>query len=135
VTVVVEGMERSGSLITAEFARDLGRDVGAVPGQVTSPLAAGPNALIADGAHLIRRAEDVLDLACGVGQWERRRPAEESVPLHLRSLHAAVAQGAETAESLTAHGFSVTAALSGLAELELRGFVRRAIGGRYEVTL
>jgi DNA processing protein len=135
VTVIVEGMERSGSLITAEFARDLGRDVGAVPGQVTSPLAAGPNGLIADGAHLIRAAEDVLDLACGVGQWQRRRPAEESVPLHLRPLHAAVAQGAATAESLTTHGFSVTAALAGLAELELRGFVRRAIGGRYVVTL
>jgi DNA processing protein len=135
VTVVVEGMERSGSLITAEFARDMGRDVGAVPGQITSPLAAGPNALIADGAHVIRNAEDVLDLACGVGQWQRRRPAEESVPRHLRALHLAVAAGAATPESLRAHGFPITAALSGLAELELLGFVRRAIGGRYVVTL
>jgi DNA processing protein len=135
VTVVVEGMERSGSLITADFARDLGRDVGAVPGQVTSPLAAGPNALIADGAHVIRGPEDALDLACGVGEWQRRRPADAVVPSHLRALHAAVAQGAATPEGLGRHGFSITAALAGLAELELLGFVRRAIGGRYVVTL
>jgi DNA processing protein len=135
LTIVVEGMERSGSLITAEFARDLGRDVGAVPGNVTSPLSAGPNALIADGAHVICRPEDALDLACGVGEWQRRRPAEAAVPGHLRALHAAVSEGAATPEALRAHGFSITAALAGLAELELLGFVRRAVGGRYMVTL
>jgi DNA processing protein len=135
LTIVVEAMERSGSLITAEFARDIGRDVGAVPGPVTSPLSTGPNALIADGAHVIRGPEDALDLACGVGEWQRRRPAEAAVPEHLRSLHGAVAEGADTPEALGDHGFSVTAALAGLAELELLGFVRRALGGRYVVTL
>src|SRR3954452_19185036 len=74
VTVIVEERERSGSLITAELARDLGRDVGAVPGRWTSPLAAGTNALLSDGAAVVRGAEDALDLACGVGAWcERAR--------------------------------------------------------------
>ncbi len=134
LTVVVEGMERSGSLITAEFARDLGRDVGAVPGQVTSPLARGPNGLLADGAHVIRGPEDALDLACGVGEWQRR-PARELVPAHLRALHAAVATGSDTPEALLAHGFSMATALAGLAELEALGHLRRAIAGRYVVAL
>jgi DNA processing protein len=135
VTVVVEAMERSGSLITAEFARDLGRDVGAVPGHVTSPLARGPNALLSDGAHVIRHAEDALDLACGVGAWERRRTVGSGVPDHLAPLFQAVAEGAQTPESLVERGVPVTVALAGLAELELGGHLRRAIGGRYEVVL
>ena len=56
MTVVVEARERSGSLITAEMAESLNRDVGAVPGLVGSSPAAGTNGLIRDGAHLIRSA-------------------------------------------------------------------------------
>jgi DNA processing protein len=134
VTVVVEGVERSGSLITAEFARDLGRDVAAVPGPVTSPTACGPNALLADGAHVVRDAGDALDLACGVGQWRRRAPVA-AVPEHLRSLHAAVGRGAGTPDALSADGFATAGTLSGLSELELLGLVRRTPGGRYEVAL
>jgi DNA processing protein len=135
VTVVVEATERSGSLITAELARDMGREVGAVPGPITAPLSEGPNALLADGAHVIRSPEDALDLACGVGQWSHRRPSRATVPDHLRALHAAVASGAGTPDALARAGFSISAALAGLAELELLGHVRRRIGGRYEVTL
>lgn len=135
LTVVVEGMERSGSLITAEFARDIGRDVGAVPGRVTSPLARGPNGLIADGAHVIRGPEDALDLACGVGEWQRRAAMAAPVPEHLRALYSAVAEGADTAEALGARGFAVAAALAGLSELEAAGHLRRGSGGRYVVTL
>jgi DNA processing protein len=134
LTVVVEGAERSGSLITSEFAHELGREVGAVPGQVTSPLSRGPNALLADGAHVIRGPEDALDLACGVGEW-RQRCAVPPVPERLRALHAAVAAGAQTPELLTRRGFSAAAAFSGLAELEQLGQVRRVPGGRYVATL
>jgi len=135
LTVVVEGRERSGSLITADFARDLGRDVGAVPGAVTSPLARGPNALLADGAHVIRGAEDALDLACGVGGWQRRGPGPGAVPERLRALHAAVASGLDTPDRLAGAGVPVSAALAGLTELELLGHVRRLPGGGYVVAL
>jgi DNA processing protein len=136
LTVVVEAMERSGSLITAEFARDLGKDVGAIPGQITSPLARGPNALLLDGAHVIRNAEDALDLACGVGAWQRRQPAAgHGLPDHLRALHTAVAAGAQTADEIIDAGVPVVTALAGLAELELLGHVRRLPGGRYVPTL
>jgi DNA processing protein len=66
VTIVVEAAERSGSLITAELALDLGRDVGAVPGPVLSWRSRGTNALLRDGATLIRNAHDALDLVLGV---------------------------------------------------------------------
>jgi len=61
VTIVVEAAERSGSLITADLAAELGRDIGAVPGPIGSRLSAGPNDLLAGGACLIRGAQDVLD--------------------------------------------------------------------------
>ena len=62
MTVVVEAAERSGSLLTAEIAANLGREVGAVPGPVSSRTSAGPNDLLADGASLIRNADDVLNV-------------------------------------------------------------------------
>jgi DNA processing protein len=58
--VVVEGAEGSGSMISADHALDLGRPVFAVPGPVTSPLAAAPLELIRDGATPIRHVDDLL---------------------------------------------------------------------------
>jgi DNA processing protein len=58
-TVVVEAAERSGSLITAQMARKLGRELGAVPGPITSRVSAGPNQLLVEGARVIRSAEDL----------------------------------------------------------------------------
>jgi DNA processing protein len=130
LTVVVEARERSGSLITAELARDIGRDVAAVPGRISSPLAAGTNALLMDGAAMVRGPEDALDLACGVGAWHER-DRREQVPGHLRPLMTAVAEGHETLDALAAAGVGVGEAMAGLAELEMLGHVRRALGGRY----
>jgi DNA processing protein len=134
LTIVVEGGERSGSLITAGLARDLGRGVAAVPGRVTSPLAAGPNALLFDGADLVRDAQDVLDLLFGVGgriAGPARDPSR--LPPERRALLDAVAAGADTDAQLAADGHDPVAVLEGLAELELLGFLRRDAGGRYEV--
>ena len=60
-TLVVQAAERSGSLITAHQALELGRDVYAVPGSIFDPLADGPNRLIADGATPALRPEDILE--------------------------------------------------------------------------
>lgn len=131
-TVVVEATERSGSLITAELARDLGREVGAVPGQVSSPLAAGSNALLADGALLVRGAQDVLDALFGAGvrtAVPRSRTAALDPPL--RVVLEAVAAGRDSVAALAAAGLGAEAAMRSLAELELLGHLRRAAGGRY----
>jgi DNA processing protein len=58
--VVVEAGERSGALITAGFAADLGREVFAVPGPVTAETSRGPHRLIAEGAKLVRDWTDVV---------------------------------------------------------------------------
>jgi DNA processing protein len=60
MTVVVEAAARSGSLVTARIACDLGREVGAVPGPITSRVSAGANDLIAEGAYPIRDLDDIL---------------------------------------------------------------------------
>ena len=73
-TVVVEAQERSGSLITAEIAADLGRHIGAVPGPVTGPRSAGTNALLHDGAAVVRDVRDALDLTAIDVPVSFRRP-------------------------------------------------------------
>ena len=60
-TVVVEARERSGALITADFALEEGREVFAVPGEITSTLSAGSNALLRLGATPLTCAQDVLE--------------------------------------------------------------------------
>lgn len=60
-TFIVEAKERSGSLITANFAVQEGREVFALPGNIFKSEAAGTNALIQQGAKLVRKAEDILE--------------------------------------------------------------------------
>lgn len=66
MTAVVEAAERSGALVTAEQAADLGHIVGAVPGPITSRSSVGTNALLASGAFVIRGAQDVIEALDGI---------------------------------------------------------------------
>ena len=134
-TIVVEAAERSGSLITAEFAQDLGRAVAAVPGPVTGRMSAGTNALLRDGAELVRDAQDVLDAVFGPGVHAARiGPDPATLAPGLRELLGRLGGGPATPSALLEAGDDVDAVLAGLAELELRGFVRRSVGGAYVAT-
>ena len=133
VTVVVEATERSGSLTTADLAAELGRSVAAVPGRTTCATAAGPNALIRDGAVLARNVQDVLDELAGVtgAAYEvEHRAARLDEPL--KQMLEAVGAGHSTLPMLVGCGFGARAVLAGLGELEARGLVKRGFGGRYE---
>ena len=137
MTVVVEARERSGSLITAEMAHDLNREVGAVPGPVGSSPAAGPNALIHDGAHLIRSGQDVLDalLGPGVGGGQRRAERGPALEPELARVLDLVERGSGSADSLaTASALDPGPLATALVRLELSGYVRCNGDGRYERT-
>jgi DNA processing protein len=60
LVIVVEAREKSGSLITADFALEQGRDIYAVPGRINDPMSAGCNRLIAQGAGIITSVDDFL---------------------------------------------------------------------------
>jgi DNA processing protein len=99
MTVVVEAAERSGSLLTADLAADLGRDVGAVPGPVNSRASAGTNDLLAGGACLIREGQDVLDAMLGAGAREARRRGPQLTRAQ-REVLAALGDGAQSVEEI-----------------------------------
>jgi DNA processing protein len=132
--VVVEGAARSGTRITAEHALDLGLDVFAVPGSVTSPLAETPLQMIRDGATMIRGADDLLrDL--GIDPQGVPDPAAlPGLPSPQRAVLGALAAPMLPDAAALAAGLTVPDAISALVDLELRGLVR-GVGGRYERTL
>lgn len=128
--VVVEGAERSGTLSSARYALEIGREVFAVPGAVTTPTSVTPNALIRDGATLIRGADDLLtDLGLEGAGGQRVLPVD--LTLAERAALDAVAGPVlpdRVAEELRV---SVPDALGLLMRLEMRGLVR-SVGGRFE---
>ena len=132
-TIVVEAAERSGSLITAELALELGRDVAAVPGPVPSWRSRGTNALLRDGATLIRDVRDALELVLGIegAAAALERAAAETIPPpttlapELRALLAAVEDGRDSIASLASDAAGAAIVRAGLTELELLGLVRR----------
>ena len=138
LTVVVEAADPSGSLITTDFARDLGRSVAAVPGRVTSRVAQGTNGLLRDGAVPITGAEDVLDELFGAGM--RSLPTREAA--HSEPDDPRLARVLEAAERLGSVGAIATAVKlesgetrAALGRLEAEGWlVRRDLGG-WERTL
>lgn len=126
-TVVVEARERSGALITADLALDEGRDVLAVPGEITSALSHGTNALLRLGATPVTCAGDVLEVL-GVSPPE---PSANLTPVEPRvaAVHAAVIDAPASVDQLvrrTGLGAGHVAAV--LAELELLGLVVQADG-------
>ncbi len=135
MTVVVEAAERSGSLITTDLAADLGRDLGAVPGPISSRVSAGPNALLAGGACVVRSAQDVLDAMLGPGQSRAERVGPPVDPVATRAL-AAVELGNATCDDVAAAiDVSGAVAAGALADLEAHGYLTCSLLGTYSRTM
>ena len=137
-TLVVEAAAKSGSLITAGYAADQGREVMAVPRSVRSPLSRGCHALIRDGATLIEQPSDILatldtplalELEPDNGRMsEQAGEADGEYGLLLDALGFSPV----TADTLAARtGLTSQAVSSMLLLLELKGKIDALPGGRY----
>jgi DNA processing protein len=123
--VIVEARERSGALITADFALEAGREVFAVPGEITSSLSAGTNALLRLGATPLTSPADVLE-AMGIAVPEVEVP---EVSGHAGAVLRVLADRSAGADELArTTGLDAAAVATALAELELVGAVAEADG-------
>ena len=138
-TVVVEAAPRSGSLITARYAAEFGRDVMAVPGSPLDPRAQGCNGLIREGATLVQNADDVLESLAPIGP----RAAQPSSPYRSAPV-SADAEARDRArvtdllgptpvpvdELVRQSGLAPAVVQTVLLELELGGRLERHAGGK-----
>jgi DNA processing protein len=137
LVLVVEADERPAELACALIARELGGNVAAVPGRVTSPLSRGTHALLIGGAALVRGAEDALELlsqlGAPAGQTGVQATAEPRMNLseRLQRTLERVGAGEDTPDKLTGRGEDPGEVLLALSELEVRGLLARGHGGRY----
>jgi DNA processing protein len=125
VTIVVEAREGSGALITADFALEEGREVLAVPGEITSALAAGSNGLLRLGAPPLTRPEDVLELF-GIEAAEPEAPELGPSAQAVLERVQEEPRGADVIGRLT--GLDAGEVAAALAELELVGLVAESAG-------
>jgi len=138
-TVVVEAAPKSGSLITARLAGEMGREVMAVPGSPLDPRAQGCNGLIRDGATLIQSAADVLELIrpidprmvrSGSTRFDGSPPedASDAERNDLTGLLGPVPVAID--ELIRQSGLAPAIVQTVLLELELAGRLERHAGGR-----
>lgn len=134
-TVVVEAGEKSGALITADFALEQGRDVMAVPGNVVNPLSRGPHRLIKQGARLVEGVGDILDelgletlfpVPEGGSEGIVKMSKEEQSLYSILSL-----DPISMDELIDRSGLSPQKAMAALMYLELKGLVRQMPGKSY----
>jgi DNA processing protein len=121
-TIVVEARERSGALITADFALEEGREVFAVPGEITSRLSDGANALLRLGATPLTSPTDVLE-SLGLSQPRRARPDLSGEAASLLERLPASAD-----ELVRSSGCPAGVVAAALAELELAGLAAEGEG-------
>jgi DNA processing protein len=134
--LIVEAAEGSGSLITADFALEQGREVFAVPGPVYAPTSGGVNRLLKEGAHLVTEARDILDIL-----WPQLPPQAvtrrqdlfaESLPETPRALYNQLgAEPLHVDELARRCGLTPMEVSAILLHLELQGGVEQLPGMRY----
>ena len=130
--VVVEATLRSGSLITARFALDQGREVFAVPGNADSARSAGANRLIREGAKLVTRAEDILEEISIPLQTEEEPPPQPRLTEEEAKVFSTLGPRATHIDEVIARSALSSARVSAiLLSLELAGHIKQVPGMRF----
>ncbi|HXZ10262.1 MAG TPA: DNA-processing protein DprA [Paraburkholderia sp.] len=135
--LIVEAAMRSGSLITARLANEMGRDVFAVPGSIHAPLARGCHRMIKQGAKLVETPDDVLEelgfaIPVAASPPPDAGPSVASLPPEAGRLLDALGHSPASLEILAMRTEMGEAALQGmLLQLELGGHVTALPGGRF----
>lgn len=133
-TLVVQGTPKSGSLITARLALDLGRDVYAVPGSIFDRRAAGPNLLIQDGALLVQHPEEIVESLPMAIRDSLQHPLEDGPTKRADGPSGELLDALSPGQMVRAeHLAAVTEkpldeVLATLLELEIAGLIRRFPG-------
>jgi DNA processing protein len=133
-TLIIEAPVRSGALITATFAADQGREVFVIPGSIFAQTAEGTNALLRDGARLVRDGADILeDLGLAGSSGPVHTQSRMSLDENERRLLAALSKEARHIDELAEEADLPAAAVSALMlTMELKGLVRNH-GAQYYV--
>jgi DNA processing protein len=130
-TLVVEGTETSGALLTAKYALDQGREVYAIPGPITSYLSQAPNILIKNGARVVTKTSDIIETSPSL---------YISTPSNLskdeRTIFSILKENTFTADEVSlAIGKSITETLSILTSLEIASIVDKKPDGKYSIKI
>jgi DNA processing protein len=132
LVIVVEAGEQPWEQACAHVAWSRGRHVAAVPGRVSSSASRGTNALLMNGARLVRGPQDALDVLHGMGAHQADRSASPpALEPHLARVLERVGRGEDTMAKLIARDAESDEIALALVELELRGMLLRGDGGRY----
>jgi len=135
--IVIEAPQRSGALITARLAVEQGREVFAVPGNVTSTSSAGTNALIKDGAKLVTCVEDIVsefpDLAAITKPQAKPQQQRETAlsPEERRVYDLIGLEPLHIDDIISRVGISPTRAAQILLTLQMQGLIEQIEGRRY----
>lgn len=132
--VVVEAKEKSGTLITASFAAEQGRDVFAIPGNINSIYSKGTNKLIQDGAKLVMGVEDIVSEIRELREFAE--PKKENKSTNFTDVQNLIINELQNGEAnvdklIARTGLDVTTLQVTLAELELMDFIVSTRRGTY----
>lgn len=132
-TVVIEAGDRSGALITADFALEQGREVFAVPGNVLSPVSRGTNRLIQNGAYAMISPQDIFDVL-NLDQIDAKKDARQLLPtddIEARILQAIDYQPKHIDEICNETDLAIEKVSAALTLMELKGMLQHVGGMRY----
>jgi DNA processing protein len=127
MVLIIEAEEKSGTLITARQALELGRDIGAVPGHIFSPTSIGTNMLIREGAYAITNEKDLFDLLhLSYSESEKELAYDltqgENIIMNLLS------ESKEKDALLLESKLPLTEFLTLLSSLEMKGYIQETFG-------